>query len=94
MLDRLRCAALLRGWRGRPAVSVDELAVLISTVSQLLAARTDIDEIELNPVRVGPSGALAVDALVIPRSPKWSRPTRRGNPTSRGPRQLTEELLS
>jgi hypothetical protein len=70
MLDRLRCAALLRGWRGRPAVDVDELAVLISTVSQLIAARTDIDEIELNPVRVGPSGALAVDALVIPHSPK------------------------
>jgi acyl-CoA synthetase (NDP forming) len=69
MLDRLRCAALLRGWRGRPAVDVDELAVLISTVSQLIAARTDIDEIELNPVRVGPSGALAVDALVIPHSP-------------------------
>jgi acetate---CoA ligase (ADP-forming) len=35
------------------------------TVSQLVAARDDIAELELNPVRVTADGALAVDALVI-----------------------------
>lgn len=66
MLERLRCMALLRGWRGRPAVAIDDLAALISAVSQLISARPDIGEIELNPVRVAPDGALAVDALIIP----------------------------
>ena len=28
--------------------------------------RPDLAEIELNPVRVGPDGVLAVDALIIP----------------------------
>lgn len=65
MLDRLRCASLLHGWRGRPAVAIDDLAELISAVSQLISARPDIAEIELNPVRVAPDAALAVDALVI-----------------------------
>ena len=66
MLERLRCAALLHGWRGRPRVAVEELAALVSAVSRLLVTRPDIDDIELNPVRVGPDGAIAVDALVLP----------------------------
>lgn len=66
MLERLRCMALLRGWRGRPAVAIDDLTELISAISHLISIRPDIGEIELNPVRVAPDRALAVDALVIP----------------------------
>ncbi|BDY32964.1 MAG: CoA-binding protein [Mycolicibacterium mageritense] len=65
MLGELRMAPLLTGWRGRPAVDVDAVADLIVTVSELIADRRDIGEIELNPVRATPSGALAVDALVL-----------------------------
>lgn len=65
MLAELRTAPLLRGWRGRPPVDIDGLADLVAAVSALIAQRPDIAEIELNPVRVTPQGALAVDALVI-----------------------------
>jgi acyl-CoA synthetase (NDP forming) len=66
MLARLVCAPLLQGWRGAPAVDVEALAEVVAQVSETLAARPDLAEIELNPVRVGPDGVLAVDALIVP----------------------------
>jgi acetate---CoA ligase (ADP-forming) len=65
MLNGLRSAPLLHGWRGRPAVDIDKLAGLVATVSVLVAQRRDIGEIELNPVRATLTGPLAVDALVL-----------------------------
>lgn len=65
MLDRLRCAPLLRGWRGKPAVAIGALADLVHAVSVLVAASPAIGELELNPVRVGPDGPIAVDALIV-----------------------------
>jgi acetate---CoA ligase (ADP-forming) len=65
MLHGLRMTPLLRGWRGRAAVDVGALAAAVVAVSRLIAARPDITEIELNPVRATASGALAVDALVV-----------------------------
>ncbi|MFI6095807.1 acetate--CoA ligase family protein [Lentzea sp. NPDC051213] len=66
MLARLISAPLLSGWRGAPAPDVAALSQVIAQVSETLVARTDVAEIELNPVRVGPDGVLAVDALIIP----------------------------
>ena len=66
MLARLISAPLLSGRRGAPPVDVAALAEVIAQVSATLAARPDLAEIELNPVRVGPDGVLAVDALIIP----------------------------
>ncbi|MDX8032574.1 acetate--CoA ligase family protein [Lentzea sp. BCCO 10_0856] len=66
MLARLVSAPLLSGWRGAPTADVTALAQVIAQVSETLAARPDLAEIELNPVRVGPDGVLAVDALIIP----------------------------
>jgi len=34
-------------------------------VSRLIAERPDVSECEINPVRVAPAGAVAVDALVV-----------------------------
>lgn len=65
MLEGLRCAPLLHGWRGRPPVDVAALAELVVSVSHLVAHRRDIAEIELNPVRVTAGGVLAVDGLIM-----------------------------
>lgn len=65
MLERLRIAPLLNGFRGRAAVDAAALADAVVAVSQLIAVRPDLTEIELNPVRATASGALAVDALVV-----------------------------
>ncbi|MET8473655.1 acetate--CoA ligase family protein [Streptomyces sp. NPDC006422] len=64
MLRRLRAAPLLHGWRGRRPVDVSALVDVVVAVSELIAGRADVAEVELNPVRVAPDGALAVDALV------------------------------
>jgi acyl-CoA synthetase (NDP forming) len=65
MLDGLRVAPLLRGWRGRPAVDTGKLADVVVAVSRFIARRADVAEVELNPVRVTPTGPLAVDALIV-----------------------------
>lgn len=65
MLDELRGKAVLDGPRGRPAVDRAAVARLIVGVADLALARPDIAEIDLNPVIVGPTGALAVDALLV-----------------------------
>ena len=65
MISRLTCYRLLTGWRGRPAADLDGLAEAIVAVSRLIASNNEIAEIEINPVRVAESGALAVDALVV-----------------------------
>jgi acetate---CoA ligase (ADP-forming) len=75
LLHRLRCAPVFSGWRGRSPVDIEALAALVSDVSQLIAGRPEIEEIELNPVRVAPGGAIAVDALVIAGADESERRT-------------------
>jgi succinyl-CoA synthetase beta subunit len=62
MLDELKMAPLLRGTRGEPPVDRDTLAALVGRFSQLLVDLPELTEIEINPLTVGPSGAVAVDA--------------------------------
>jgi acyl-CoA synthetase (NDP forming) len=65
MLARLRAYPLLTGWRGRPAVDVEAAAGIVAAVSRLIAERPDVAECEVNPLRVTPAGALALDALLV-----------------------------
>jgi acetate---CoA ligase (ADP-forming) len=70
MLDALKAAPLLRGFRGAAKADVAAVAELISQVSLLAAAyRDQISEIEINPVLVHPEGQgiTIVDALVVPK---------------------------
>jgi succinyl-CoA synthetase beta subunit len=62
MLDELKIAPLLRGTRGEPAVDRHALAGIIGRFSQLLMDLPELAEIEINPLMVGPDGAVAVDA--------------------------------
>jgi acetate---CoA ligase (ADP-forming) len=69
MLAELKAAPLLNGFRGAPQADVQALSALISQISLLAARfRSDISEIELNPVLVHPQGhgLTIVDALVVP----------------------------
>lgn len=65
MIRSLRSYPLLDGWRGRPRVDVGAAARTVAAVSRLLAERSDVVEAEINPLRVGPAAAVAVDALVV-----------------------------
>ena len=65
MLRELRAAALLTGVRGRPGIDRDALAALIGDLARFMDERSDIVEIDLNPVIATPDGVVAVDALVV-----------------------------
>jgi hypothetical protein len=69
MLNELKAAPLLHGFRGAPKADVGALITLIAQISQLAAwHRDEIAEIEINPVLVHPEseGTTIVDALVVP----------------------------
>lgn len=57
-----RGSALLFGYRGAPPVDVAGLEDLILRVAQLAQDHPQIAEMDLNPIIVGPRGAVAVDA--------------------------------
>jgi acetate---CoA ligase (ADP-forming) len=70
MLDELRGAALLRGVRGRPAADVDALVDVVMAVQRLAVDLHDVvAELDVNPLvlRAAGRGAVALDALVVPR---------------------------
>ncbi|HSC95482.1 MAG TPA: acetate--CoA ligase family protein [Burkholderiales bacterium] len=66
MVGDIRGAALLNGYRGRPALDVAALADVLARVSQLIADHSDrIAEIDVNPLFVREQGVVAADALIV-----------------------------
>jgi len=68
-LFTLKQAALLRGWRGAPALDVPALARLIRQIGAVLLAEPAIAEMDLNPVILHPQGVVALDALMRLHAP-------------------------
>jgi acyl-CoA synthetase (NDP forming) len=73
----LRGAPLLFGYRNAPQCDVDALAEMMLRVAQLAVNVPELSELDLNPVTVSPSGAIAVDVKVR------LRPTLGRDPLSR-----------
>jgi acyl-CoA synthetase (NDP forming) len=65
MIEELAAAPILAGTRGTPACDVGALADIVLRVGAVISDHPQIQEIDVNPVRVHPDGALAVDARVI-----------------------------
>jgi len=63
----LKQAAILKGWRGAPALDVDALAGLIVQIGRVMEGNPRIREIDLNPVIIHPrgEGVAALDALML-----------------------------
>lgn len=74
MVAALRCSTLLTGMRGGPACDVDAFVDLLITVSHLVTTHADqVEEIDLNPVRVLPVDSegprvVVLDAMVTATS--------------------------
>ncbi|MFB9476686.1 GNAT family N-acetyltransferase [Nonomuraea salmonea] len=64
MLDELRCAPLLHGYRGSPAVDVKSLEDQLIRIGRLLEDLPQVAELDLNPVIVTTGGATTVDARI------------------------------
>ncbi len=68
MLGRLRVSALLAGARGQPPADLAAIADAITGLSALACELGDaLEALDINPLICGPAGAVAVDALAIPR---------------------------
>lgn len=66
MIADVKGAALLNGYRGRPALDVAALADALARVSLLISDHADrIAEIDVNPLFVREDGVVAADALVV-----------------------------
>lgn len=65
-LNKLRCGALLRGFRGAPALDAGAAAEVVSALGQLMRGVPEIAEIDINPLVVYAkgNGVLALDALI------------------------------
>ena len=71
MIAELRAARLFDGYRGKPAADKEALAQTLVAVSRMAAALAPrLEEMDINPVFVGPAGqgVVAADALVVLRA--------------------------
>jgi acetate---CoA ligase (ADP-forming) len=64
LVRSLRGSPLLFGYRGQPPVAVDALEELLLRVSVLADEMPEVTEMDLNPVVVSETGAIAVDLKV------------------------------
>lgn len=65
MINEIKAASILNGYRGQPPVDKQTLADIIVKTSRLLSENEEIESIDLNPVMAYPTGAMAVDVRVI-----------------------------
>ena len=63
-LQRLRLWPLLDGYRGRAKADIGAVASMAAELGALMLARSELEEIEINPIVVRAQGAVAVDALI------------------------------
>jgi len=80
MICSIRGSALLRGYRGRPALDIDALADALVRISLLIADHAGrISEIDINPmfVRLNGQGVVAADALIVLKKRPISTPAAR-----------------
>jgi hypothetical protein len=63
-MRKLRLWPLLDGYRGRTKADMGALAAIAVRLADLMAADPTLEEIEINPVMVRETGAIAVDALI------------------------------
>jgi acyl-CoA synthetase (NDP forming) len=65
MVRELRGYPLLIGARGQPPRDMDALVNLLLSVSQMVMERANIEELDLNPVRLFEHGLLVLDARLV-----------------------------
>jgi acyl-CoA synthetase (NDP forming) len=67
-IQQLRVAPVLNGARGQPAADIGAIADAVTAMSALATELGDtLAALDVNPLICGPTGIVAVDALVVPR---------------------------
>lgn len=70
MMEQTRIYKALKGVRGRKAVDLQALEVLMVRFSALVAEQRWIKEIDINPLLASPDGLIALDARVVVHGPE------------------------
>ena len=65
LIERSRVAETLGEWRGATPVNMDALAQVLLRVSEMVCELPQLREMDINPIIVDESGALAVDARIV-----------------------------
>ena len=65
LIERSRVAETLGVWRGAPAVNMEALEQILLRVSEMVCELPQLCEMDINPIIVDESGALAVDARIV-----------------------------
>jgi acetyltransferase len=74
-MARTRLFGLLQGFRGRPAAAIDDIALTLIKVSQLIIDFAEVAELDINPLLADEFGVLALDARLRVR--KSDQPAKR-----------------
>lgn len=70
MMGEIKSAPILNGVRGKPPVDKKAIADLLMTVSEIIEAYPEIEEMDLNPVIAHEHGISLVDARIILKDPE------------------------
>ena len=65
LIGRARVAETLSAWRGAGAANVDALERILLRVSEMVCELPQLREMDINPIIVDESGAVAVDARIV-----------------------------
>ena len=69
-LNRLKCAPVIKGYRGQPGADTEAILDAIDAVQAYVLANADtVGEVEINPLICTPTRAVAVDALIRKADP-------------------------
>jgi len=65
LIERSRVAETLGEWRGAPSVDTAALEQVLLRVSEMVCELPELREMDINPIIVDESGAVAVDARIV-----------------------------
>jgi acetyltransferase len=65
LIERSRVAETLGEWRGASAIDMDALEQVLLRVSEMVCELPQLREMDINPIIVDESGAVAVDARIV-----------------------------
>ena len=63
-IERTRIAALLKGFRDRPAADIDGVVNVLIQLSRIAADHAEVSEIDINPLLCDTNGVIGVDCRV------------------------------
>jgi acetyltransferase len=64
LIERTRVFKLLRGFRDRPPAALDDIAMALIRISQMIIDLPEVVELDINPLLADQDGIVAVDARI------------------------------